>query len=123
VAVLLAQAGHGGPCAARTVEAPPPQASRDSRPPRSSGRRAAAGSWARFQISWGSQHGADPRRLLAVVCRRGGISSGEVGLIQVGERSSMVEVTERVASEFARSASRPDPRDPRIKIREWRASR
>jgi hypothetical protein len=31
----------------------------------------------------------------------------------------MVEVNPTLAQAFARSAARPDPRDPRIKFREW----
>ena len=121
VATLLAAGGHGGPCQPFAITRPSPE--RPARRGPSPGRGAVDRGWARFQVSWGRQHGADPRRLLAVVCRRGGISSGDVGLIEVGERSSMVEVVDRAAPAFARSASRPDPRDPRIKIREWRSGR
>ena len=32
----------------------------------------------------------------------------------------MVEVNPKIAQAFARSAGRHDPRDPRIKFREWR---
>ncbi len=70
-------------------------------------------------MSWGSQHGAEPGRLLAIVCRRGEITSSDVGAITIGSLSSMVEVNSKLARSFGRSASRPDPRDPRIKFREW----
>ncbi len=70
-------------------------------------------------MSWGKNHGADPRRMLAIVCRRGDISSSDVGAITIGGHSSMVEVNPKLAKAFSRSASRPDPRDPRIKFREW----
>jgi ATP-dependent RNA helicase DeaD len=110
-------------CAPREVRQLAPEKnapkSYSSRPNRRSNR---PGDWARFQVSWGSHHGADPRRLLAVVCRRGSISSGDVGSITISERSSMVEVTQRVAKSFARAARRPDARDPQIKFREWQES-
>jgi ATP-dependent RNA helicase DeaD len=70
-----------------------------------------------FQVTWGSAHGADPRRLLALVCRRGGIRGSDVGAIHVGESTSVVEVAESVGDQFATSASQPDPRDPRVRIR------
>jgi hypothetical protein len=54
--------------------------------------------------------------LLALVCRRGGISSDQVGAIHIGERMSTVEVATPAASEFAELAKRPDARDPRIQI-------
>ncbi len=121
VAALLAAAGHGGPCAPREIEKVSPGKSRQARGTGTTGRgRRRTENWARFQVSWGAQHGADPGRLLAIVCRRGGISSADVGSISIGGRSSMVEVHPDRARAFARSASRPDPRDPRIKFREWK---
>jgi ATP-dependent RNA helicase DeaD len=92
----------------------------NARPRPTNGKRPAPSNWARFQVSWGRNHGADPGRLLAVVCRRGDITSSDVGAITIGGHSSMVEVNPRLAQAFARSASRPDPRDPRIKFRAWR---
>ncbi|RLE19950.1 MAG: hypothetical protein DRJ65_19270 [Acidobacteria bacterium] len=121
VATLLAEADHGGPCAPRDIKPVRFQEERQSqhRHPQG-GRRPSSGNWARFQVSWGKNHGADPGRLLAIVCRRGGISSSDVGSISIGGQSSMVEVNSKIAQAFARSAGRPDPRDPRIKFREWR---
>ena len=69
-----------------------------------------------FRVTWGGRHGADPRRLLALVCRRGNISSDQIGAIHIGERMSTVEVAAPAAPEFAELAARPDTRDPRIKI-------
>lgn len=120
VAGLLAQSPHGGPCEARMVEAPAARAPRAQRSRNPRDRRPASGTYSRFQVSWGKHHGAEPGRLLAMVCRRGGISSSEVGAITIGGRSSMVEVDSKYASAFARSTRRPDPRDPMIKFREWR---
>jgi ATP-dependent RNA helicase DeaD len=119
VAALLGEAGHDGPCVANDIVPVATQDRWDSRPSHSRGQRPGPSNWARFQVSWGRTHGADPRRLLAVVCRRGGIKSSDVGAITIGGQSSMVEVNPTLAQAFARSAARPDPRDPRIKFREW----
>lgn len=81
------------------------------------GREPRTGGWVSFQVSWGSEHGADARRLMAIVCRRGGIKGSDIGVIRVGQRSSMVEVASGVAKSFAEAALAPDPRDPRIRIR------
>ena len=126
VAALLGEAEHGGPCEPCDIKPAPARGEswegRGPRPRGARGQRPDAGSWARFQVSWGEHHGADPRRLLAVVCRRGDISSADVGAITIGGRSSMVEVSSRLARAFASSVSRPDPREPRIKFREWRST-
>lgn len=86
----------------------PPQAARKPRD-RSQG-------WTVFQVTWGEVHGADSRRLLAMLCRRGGIESADIGAIRIGRTSSSVEVASDVADHFAEFAGKPDARDPRIKI-------
>jgi ATP-dependent RNA helicase DeaD len=99
----------------------------DSAPqPRANGREAAGGGAAngsgeggftRFRVSWGRQRGADARRLLAMVCRRGQIRGRDVGAIRVEAISSIVEVADAVAADFARAAGVPDPREPNVVIR------
>ena len=120
VATLLGEAEHGGPCAPREIKSVPVRQDLDARPRHSKGRHPATKNWARFQVSWGQTHGADPRRLLAIVCRRGGIGRADVGAITIGSHSSMVEINPKLAPAFARAAQRPDPRDPRVKFRQWR---
>ncbi len=69
-----------------------------------------------FHVTWGQRHGADARRMLALVCRRGGIQGSDVGSIDIGPTTSTVEVSSAVATAFAAAAREPDDRDPRIKI-------
>ena len=69
-----------------------------------------------FRVTWGERHGADPRRVLALVCRRGGIQGNQVGAIRIGEVESTFEVAAPVAAEFAELVRKPDTRDPRIRI-------
>jgi ATP-dependent RNA helicase DeaD len=97
------RAGQRPPPRART-RAPGPEVPQDAE-------------WVPFRISWGQEHGADARRLLAVVCRRGNIRGTDVGAIRIQRTHSLVNVNADVAERFARSAAKPDPRDPRIKIR------
>lgn len=75
------------------------------------------GSFVSFRVSWGARHGADARRLLALVCRRGGVGGHEVGAIDVGPVFSVVQIASGAAEAFARAAREPDPRDPRVLIR------
>jgi ATP-dependent RNA helicase DeaD len=123
VATLLGEADHGGPCAPREIAPVAVQNDREFQPRSSRKQRRAACDWARFQVSWGSHHGAEPGRLLAIACRRGGITSRDIGAITIGNRSSMIEVDPKIAGAFSRSAARPDPRDPRVKFREWQDSK
>jgi ATP-dependent RNA helicase DeaD len=73
--------------------------------------------WTAFHVTWGSVQGADARRLLAIVCRRGGIRGTDVGAIRVGPSYSTVDVASEVAREFAEKAKAPDPREPKVIIR------
>jgi ATP-dependent RNA helicase DeaD len=77
----------------------------------------APSSWVSFRVSWGSEKRADPRRLLAMVCRRGQIRGTDVGHIRIERNFSIVDVAEHAAGAFARSTAAPDPREPGITIR------
>jgi ATP-dependent RNA helicase DeaD len=72
--------------------------------------------WQAFRVSWGESHGADARRLLAMLCRRGGIRGSDIGAIRVAARFSVVEIAAAVAGSFERATREPDPRDPRVSI-------
>jgi ATP-dependent RNA helicase DeaD len=119
VARLLASTRLGGVTDPREVRAhEPPRPSRERRRPEPDGRRGPrGGGWVPFRVSWGARHGADPRRLLALVCRRGQVKGSDIGAIYVEPVFSIVHVESGVAEAFSRAASRPDPRDPRVKIR------
>ncbi len=71
----------------------------------------------RFAINWGLRQGANPKRILAVVCRRGDVNGRQVGSINIDSHSSTFEVRNEVADHFANQAQRPDPRDPKIRVK------
>jgi ATP-dependent RNA helicase DeaD len=73
--------------------------------------------WTRFRVSWGQAQGADVRRLLPMLCRRGNIHGKDIGSIQLTPSFSFVDVATRVAADFERAARRPDPRDPEVTVR------
>jgi ATP-dependent RNA helicase DeaD len=79
------------------------------------GQREDAG-WVPFRVTWGEAHGADPRRLVAMLCRRGQIKSQEIGAIRVAPTSSVVEVAASVAARFAAATRKPDSRDRRVVV-------
>jgi len=78
------------------------------------GARTAEPGFVPFEVAWGGQKGAEPRKLLAMICRRGDIRGSDVGAIQVDAMRSVVEVAANVADRFARNLARPGPRGPRI---------
>jgi len=130
VTALLTRSDHAGPCAPHTVHevaAPPPRKGKapykdHPRNERSNGhgpRGKDDGSFTPFHVSWGASGGANASRLLAMVCRRGGVRSQHIGAIRVGPHRSVVDVASHLADEFARAAEQPDTRNPRVKIRPW----
>jgi ATP-dependent RNA helicase DeaD len=86
------------------------------RAPQSSRAESGSEQWVPFRVSWGEAHGADARRLVAMLCRRGNVRGTDIGAIRVGRTSSTVEVAASVARGFAESTREPDPRDPRVLV-------
>jgi ATP-dependent RNA helicase DeaD len=121
LALLLARTRLAGPAEPREVHSPEPPREAPRVRERSAkphpGRAENDGGWVTFRVSWGQEQGADARRLLAMVCRRGGIRGSDVGAIQVERRYSTVGVASAVARSFAIATREPDPRDPRVVIR------
>jgi ATP-dependent RNA helicase DeaD len=113
VRALLARAQSAGP-EPREVEPMRPMARSDARPMRQQGRR--GGSYVPFHVNWGTRFGADARRLVAMICRRGDIRGNQIGAIRLGDAFSTFEVDASVAAEFATRVKKPDPRDPHIRI-------
>jgi ATP-dependent RNA helicase DeaD len=83
---------------------------------RDGGKRNLDRQWQSFHVTWGQVYGADARRMVAMLCRRGGIRSSDIGAVRISARVSEVEIAKEVAAQFARAVSEPDPRDPRVRI-------
>jgi len=94
----------------------PPAPARHARLPgaRRPVRRAPA--YVRFAINWGTRKGATPQRLLAHVCRRGGIAGHQIGVIAMLPHSATFEVDAAIAEPFAARVRVPDPREPHLVI-------
>ena len=84
---------------------------------RERGARGATRTWVAFRVSSGQQHGADPRRLLAIACRRGDIAGTDVGAIRVERSFSIVNVASEVAAAFEQNTLERDARDPSVMFR------
>lgn len=75
-----------------------------------------ASEFVRFNVTWGFREGANPQRLLAMVCRRGDITGRMVGSIDLGPTDSSFEVSASEADHFEQRALQSDPREPNVRI-------
>ena len=69
-----------------------------------------------FRVNVGRTRNADPRWLLPILCRRGGVDRRQIGRIEIGADETRFEVSRAAAGHFRRAASKPDRKDPNIRI-------
>ena len=69
-----------------------------------------------FRINVGRQRNADPKWLVPLICRRGGLTKGDIGKIQIAQDETRVAISGQAARRFAAAVKRPDPKDPNIRI-------
>jgi ATP-dependent RNA helicase DeaD len=69
-----------------------------------------------FRLVMRRDRKADPKWVLPLLCRRGEVTRGEIGRIQVLPGETRFEVTRAAADRFARAAASPDPRMPDARI-------
>jgi len=100
------------PDTARTAREAPARAPRVATP------RPADGVW--FRLTLGREMKADPRWILPLLCRRGGVSRDAIGKIVILPRETRFEIARDAADAFARSARRPDPKMPSARIEPWK---
>ena len=115
LAVLIAARRSEAATDARDVDtAPPPRDERTrGRPegPRTPRRRHDSESgYTRFRINWGGREGANPRRLLAAICRRGDVPGRAIGSIDIDAFETTFDVADAVVPAFERAVRRPDSR-------------
>ncbi|MDB4930025.1 MAG: ATP-dependent helicase [Myxococcaceae bacterium] len=73
----------------------------------------APGSW--FVLNVGREKRADPRWLIPVLCRWGGLQKEDIGVIRVLDRETRVEILGRAAATFRERTSMPDRLDPTLR--------
>ena len=69
-----------------------------------------------FTINVGRSKNADPKWIVPLLCRRGGINKNAIGKIQILARETRVEIAPEAASRFAEAVRRPDDKDRNIHI-------
>ncbi len=89
-----------------------------ARAPRAATPRPGDGVW--FRLTLGREMKADPRWILPLLCRRGGVSRDAIGKIVILPRETRFEIAREAAEAFARSARRTDPKMPSVRIEPWK---
>jgi ATP-dependent RNA helicase DeaD len=69
-----------------------------------------------FRMNIGRNANADPRWMIPVICRRGGITKNEIGAIRIMDNETQFEVAGHAAEQFAAEARKPDTKDPNIRF-------
>jgi ATP-dependent RNA helicase DeaD len=69
-----------------------------------------------FRVNVGRDQNADPRWLVPMLCRRGGVDSRDIGAIRVMDSETRFEIASDVAGRFAVASRRPDRREPWVRI-------
>ena len=89
---------------------------RFDRPRRSRARaragRCAAAAW--FRLSIGRRNNADPKWLIPLICRLGGVTKAEIGAIRIFDRETKFEIAPDAASRFAEMVQGAGSHEPRI---------
>lgn len=84
----------------------PPEAQRPARAPhtgKASHAPVSEGTW--FRVALGRKQNADPRWLVPLICKAGGVSKQEIGAIRIFERETKFEIAAHAASAFANVAN------------------
>jgi len=69
-----------------------------------------------FRITLGRERKADPKWILPLLCRRGGVTRDDIGKIEVLPRETRFQVSRPAAERFERASRRPDARMPEARI-------
>lgn len=69
-----------------------------------------------FRVNLGREKNADPRWILPLLCRRGGVGREAIGKICVDARETRFEVVRSAAEAFSAASRRSDPRAPGVTI-------
>jgi ATP-dependent RNA helicase DeaD len=67
-----------------------------------------------FRIDIGRERNADPRWLLPLLCKAGGVTKQEIGAIKIFDRDTRFEIVAEVADKFAEAARSMPPNEGRI---------
>ena len=82
--------------------------------PRESTPRATSGDFVQFRISVGRNNRADPKWILPLLCRLGGVTKQDIGGIRIFDTDTRFEISRDVADAFAAATANLPTNEPRI---------
>ena len=85
-----------------------------SRPARTSSGKHSLGGGAWFRIDIGRSKGADPKWLLPMICRAGGLTKADIGTIRVFDHETKFEISAEAAVKFTADIKKRIGETPRI---------
>ena len=65
-------------------------------------------------MSIGRRNNADPKWLIPLICRLGGVTKAEIGTIRIFERETRFEIAREAQARFAEAVRNAGSHDPRI---------
>lgn len=69
-----------------------------------------------FRMDIGRRQNADPRWVLPLICRRGGLTKNEIGAIRIGPNETLFQVPRAMAAKFAATVARTAEADEDVRI-------
>ncbi len=92
-----------------------PRAPRDDdRPPPSPRSGVPSGDVVRFRIALGRNHRADPKWLLPLLCRAGGVTKRDIGTIRIFDTDTQFEISREMSEAFAEATANLPASEARI---------
>jgi ATP-dependent RNA helicase DeaD len=91
-----------------------PQAPQAAHASSTRGQEPIAGVW--FRLNVGRLRNADPRWLVPLICRRGGLVKADIGKIVIMPKETRFLIRTSVADAFERAALQPDKTDPAVRF-------
>ena len=67
-----------------------------------------------FRLDIGRKRNADPKWLLPMLCRKGGVTKQDIGVIRIYDNETQFEVSESVAGQFLANMRRPGGENVRV---------
>ncbi len=94
------------------VAAPRQTGERFVREPRAPQRSAAGGAW--FRLTIGRRNNADPKWLIPLICRLGGVTKADIGAIRIFDTDTRFEIVAETADRFAAAVRHAGEGEARI---------
>ena len=73
-----------------------------------------SGTW--FEMNVGRKHRAEPRWILPLICRIGGVTGSDIGQIDIGETATRFEITGAQVATFEAAMTQPRDHDEKVRI-------